>query len=63
MEVKKFYTVAEFYRDVIDKTVALSTIYAHIRAGKIPVRYFGSKPLIPATYVDEFLNGKLTEAS
>lgn len=49
-----FYTVDELYR-LMTGTVSKPTIYYLIKAGKIPSKRFGERPLIPATWVEDFL--------
>ena len=60
MENKKntrvFYSVGQFCELLGEGTVSKSYIYQKIRKGDIPVKYFGIKPLIPAAWVDDFIN-------
>lgn len=52
---KKFYTVMDFYREmggIITKT----QIYRMIGAGEIPTRRIGTKIVIPAAWVHEYVN-------
>lgn len=50
---KNFYTVKEFH-NIIGDGVCIASIYNQIRAGKIPVTYFGNRTLIPGYWVEEF---------
>lgn len=51
---KLFYTVGEFYK-LLAGCVSKNAIYYQIKIGKIPSKKFGEKPLIPASYVEDFL--------
>lgn len=50
---KNFYTVKEFHK-IIGDGVCVTSIYNQIKAGKIPVTYFGNRALIPARWVEKF---------
>ena len=60
MENKKnarvFYSVNQFCELLGEGTVSKSYIYQKIRKGDIPVTYFGTKPLIPVAWVNDFIN-------
>ena len=53
--VKKFYTVTEFH-ELVGDVVSKAQVYRMIRKGDIPVKYIGQKVLIPAVWVDNFLD-------
>ena len=53
--VKRFYTVSEFH-ELIGEAVSKVQIYRMIRRGEIPAKFFGQKQLIPAAWVDNFLD-------
>ena len=53
--VKKFYTVTEFH-ELIGDVVSKAQVYRMIRKCDIPVKYIGQKVLIPAVWVDNFLD-------
>lgn len=53
---RNFYTVDEFY-NLLDGCVSKTSIYYQIKNNKIPFKKFGEKPLLPAAYVESFLNG------
>ena len=50
---EKFYTVSEFH-NIVGNVISKATIYNGIKKGSIPVKYFGTKALIPAYWVDDF---------
>ena len=52
---KNLYTVYQFV-ERLDGTVTTNAIYHLIKTGKIPVIHIGSRKLIPAKWVDEFLS-------
>ena len=51
-----YYTVDELYQ-LLTGCVSKQSIYYQIKVGKIPAKRFGEKPLIPASYVEDFLYG------
>lgn len=51
-----YYTVDELYH-LLTGCVSKQSIYYQIKVGKIPAKRFGEKPLIPASYVEDFLYG------
>ena len=51
-----FYTVIQFL-DYIGHCVSKAAVYQKIANGEIPVQHFGSRKLIPAAWVDNFVNG------
>ena len=51
---RKFYSVNQFYELMGTGTISKASIYLQIKKGEIPVAYFGSKPLIPADWAEEF---------
>ena len=51
-----YYTVDELYQ-LLTGCVSKQSIYYQIKVGKIPEKRFGEKPLIPASYVEDFLYG------
>lgn len=53
---RKFYSVNQFYELIGNGVISKSYIYQKIRKGEIPVTYFGTKPLIPVSWVDNFLS-------
>lgn len=53
---QKFYSVNQFL-DYIGNCVTKAAVYQKIANGEIPVQHFGSRKLIPATWVDNFVNG------
>lgn len=52
---KKFYTVKEFHSE-IGGVVTKSQIYRLIKQGEIPTRRIGSKLVLSAEWVNDFLN-------
>lgn len=52
---KKFFTVMDFYRE-LGGVVTKTQIYRMINAGEIPSRRIGTKIVIPANWVHEFVN-------
>ena len=52
---KKFYTVLEFYQ-ALGGIITRAQIYKMIQAGEIPVRKIGSKLVLPADWVTEYIN-------
>ena len=56
---KNFYTVKEFH-GLLGGTITRSMVYKMISAGDIPIRYIGSKILIPAGWVNTFINTPCT---
>lgn len=52
---KRFYTVKEFHAE-LDNVITRTQIYRMIQAGQIPVRKIGTKIVIPADWVDAYLN-------
>ncbi len=57
---KKFYTVKEFYAE-IGGVVTKSQIYRLIKQGDIPTRKIGSKLVLSAEWVNDFLNAPFTD--
>ena len=57
MKTKKFYTIQQFCEYVGGDVFTAATVYAHIKSGNIPVQQLGSKILIPASWVENFVNG------
>lgn len=53
---KKFYTVSQLGEYLGKDIVSKGTIYLMIKRGEIPASYIGTKPLIPAWWVDDFIN-------
>lgn len=53
-----YYTVDELYH-LLTGCVSKQSIYYQIKIGKIPAKRFGEKPLIPASFVDDFLYGPI----
>ena len=53
---RKFYSVNQFYELIGNGVISKSYIYQKIRKGDIPVTYFGTKPLIPVAWVNDFIN-------
>lgn len=49
---KKFYSIQELTKIL---SVGRSTLYAAVTAGKIPAKRLGTRILIPASYVNEFI--------
>ena len=53
--VRKFYSVTEFH-ELIGEAVSKVQVYRMIRRGEIPAKYLGEKILIPAVWVDNFMD-------
>lgn len=53
---KNFYSVNELIAIIGEGVISKATIYNQIRCGKIPVTYFGCRALIPAYWVEQFVN-------
>ena len=53
-----YYTVDGLYQ-LLTGCVSKQSIYYQIKTGKIPAKRFGEKPLIPASYVEDFLYGPI----
>ena len=53
---KKFYTVGQLVEYLGEDIISKGTIYLMIKRGDIPVSYISSKPLIPAWWVEDFIN-------
>ena len=56
---KRFYTVKEFHT-MLYGVITRSMIYKMIDAGDIPFRYIGNKIIIPAGWVDTYINTPCT---
>ena len=56
---KRFYTVKEFH-GLLGGVITRSMVYKMIDAGDIPVRYIGNKIIIPAGWVDTYINTPCT---
>lgn len=56
---KKFYNVAEFIEILGDGAMSKVGIYRLIQKGKIPAVYLGSRPLIPAAWVEKFMKNAI----
>lgn len=52
----KYYTVNQFLY-YIGNCVTRAAVYQKIKNGEIPVQHFGSRKLIPAEWVENFVNG------
>ena len=57
MTTKKFFTVQQFCEYVGSDVFTPAAVYEHVKSGNIPVQQFGSKILIPTSWVEEFVNG------
>lgn len=52
---KRFFTVMDFYRE-LGGVVTKTQIYRMINSGEIPTRRIGTKIVIPANWVREFVD-------
>lgn len=52
---KKFFTVMEFCEE-LGGIITRSQVYRMINAGEIPVRKIGRKTVIPAAWVQDYIN-------
>ena len=52
---KRFYTVKEFHEE-LGGVITKSMVYKMIDGGEIPVRKIGSKIVIPAEWVNNYIN-------
>ena len=52
---KVFYTVSDFY-EAIGGIITKAQIYRMIKAGEIPVRHIGSKVILSADCVENFIS-------
>ncbi len=52
---KRFFTVKEFQL-LLDGVVTRSMIYKMITAGEVPIRKIGRKIVIPADWVNAYIN-------
>ncbi len=55
-EERKFFTVSQLVEYLGNGVISRSTVYLIIKDGTIPVIHIGTKPLIPASWVDDFVN-------
>jgi excisionase family DNA binding protein len=55
MAEKRFYTVQEFH-DELGGIITRAQIYTMIKEGEIPVRRIGRKIVMPASWVEEYVN-------
>lgn len=58
-----YYTVQQVYDDVFQRTLSKTTIHQMIKKGKIPGVKFCRKTLIPAYWVEDFINKAHTAGS
>lgn len=52
---KRFYTVKDFHRE-LGGIISVTQVYRMIEKGEIPVRRIGDKLVIPAAWVDNYIN-------
>ena len=57
---KKFFTVKEFYSE-IGGVITKSQIYRLIKQGDIPKRRIGSKLVLSAQWVSDFINAPFSD--
>lgn len=57
MQTKKFFTVQQFCEYIGSDVFTPAAVYDQVKNGNIPIQQLGSKILIPATWVENFVNG------
>lgn len=56
MKERKFFTVSQLVGYLGDGVISRWTIYLMIKKGEIPTVRIGERILIPASWVDQFIN-------
>lgn len=56
MKDRKFFTVSQLVTYLGDGVISRGTIYLMIKKGEIPTVRIGERILIPASWVDQFIN-------
>ena len=56
MKERKFFTVSQIVGYLGDGVISRGTIYLMIKKGEIPTVRIGERILIPASWVDQFIN-------
>jgi len=54
-KTKRFYTIAQLHEE-LEGIISKGQVYRMVNRGEIPVRKIGNKLVVPAAWVNDFLN-------